>query len=127
MRSVSNGAFNYSGYAPKRLGVRSRTDAKTFGAALKGVSLAGWADGSWRARWPFDGPYLKRKCSPGGEHFAFPGISRVMYMGESDSTASQPPKPVCDWSLGRAANEVKKKIPLSSRSVTPVSIYTYKE
>jgi len=36
----------------------------------------------------------KRKCSPGGEHFAYPGISRVMYMGESDSTASQPPKPV---------------------------------
>jgi hypothetical protein len=35
-----------------------------------------------------------------------------MYMGESGPTASQPSKPVCDWSLGRAGNEVKKKIRL---------------
>jgi hypothetical protein len=28
-------------------------------------------------------------------------------MGESDSTVSQPPKPVCDWSLGLAGGEVK--------------------
>jgi hypothetical protein len=28
-------------------------------------------------------------------------------MGESDSTVSQPTKPVCDWSLGLARGEVK--------------------
>src|SRR5438445_6340597 len=38
-----------------------------------------------------------------------------MYMGESDSTASQPPKPG-DWILGRAANDVKEK---TSRSRSP--------
>jgi len=37
-------------------------------------------------------------------------LSQVMYTGESDSTASQhPSKPVRDWILGRAANEVKRK------------------
>jgi hypothetical protein len=35
-------------------------------------------------------------------------LSQVMYTGESDSTASQhPSKPVRDWILGRATNEVK--------------------
>src|SRR5438128_11842640 len=34
-----------------------------------------------------------------------------MYMGESDSTASQPPKPVCDWILGFRTGEVKRKSP----------------
>lgn len=28
-------------------------------------------------------------------------------MGESDPTASQPPKPVCDWSVGPRGVEVK--------------------
>jgi hypothetical protein len=28
-------------------------------------------------------------------------------MGKSDSTVSQPQKPVCDWSLGLAGGEVK--------------------
>jgi hypothetical protein len=32
-------------------------------------------------------------------------------MGESDSTVSQPPKPVCDWSLGRLGGEVKGDFP----------------
>jgi hypothetical protein len=32
-----------------------------------------------------------------------------MYMGESDPTASQPSKPVCDWILGRAEVDVKEK------------------
>jgi hypothetical protein len=37
-------------------------------------------------------------------------LSQVMYTGESDPTASQhPSKPVRDWILGRAANEVKRK------------------
>jgi len=49
----------------------------------------------------------KRKCSPEGEHFVTSVLHRGMYMGESDSTASQPPKPVCDWILGFRTNEVK--------------------
>ena len=58
----------------------------------------------------------QRKCSPEGEHFAvFPVFGRVMYMGESDSTASQPPKP-CDWILGRQADDVKEKTPGPARS-----------
>ena len=32
-------------------------------------------------------------------------------MGESDSTVSQPPKPVCDWSLGPVGGEVKGIFP----------------
>jgi hypothetical protein len=32
-------------------------------------------------------------------------------MGESDSTVSQPSKPVCDWSLGPAGGEVKGIFP----------------
>src|SRR5229473_1537621 len=38
-----------------------------------------------------------------------PCLRRVMYMGESDSTVSQPPKPVCDWILGCAESDVKEK------------------
>src|SRR2546423_8127618 len=38
-----------------------------------------------------------------------PVIHRAMYMGESDSTVSQPPKPVCDWILGCAGKYVKEK------------------
>lgn len=30
-------------------------------------------------------------------------------MGESDPTASQPPKPVCDWSVGPRNGEVKRE------------------
>ena len=30
-------------------------------------------------------------------------------MGESDPTVSQPPKPVCDWSVGPQEGEVKRK------------------
>jgi hypothetical protein len=32
-------------------------------------------------------------------------------MGESDPTASQPPKPVCDWSVGPRGVEVKDDFP----------------
>jgi len=54
-------------------------------------------------------PYLKRKCPPCGEHLRVPALRRAMYMGESDSTVSQPPKPVCDWILGCVGNDVKEK------------------
>jgi hypothetical protein len=36
-------------------------------------------------------------------------------MGESDPMASQPPKPVCDWSLGRAEGEVKPIFPAAKK------------
>jgi hypothetical protein len=36
-----------------------------------------------------------------------PADQGLRLMGESDSTVSQPPKPVCDWSLGLAEGEVK--------------------
>jgi hypothetical protein len=42
-------------------------------------------------------------------------------MGESDSTASQPSKPVCDWILGRAEVDVKEK---SSDSKSPPNSLT---
>jgi hypothetical protein len=42
---------------------------------------------------------------------ATPRLRGVMYMGESDSTVSRPPKPVCDWILGRGENDVKEKTP----------------
>jgi hypothetical protein len=32
-------------------------------------------------------------------------------MGESDPTVSQPPKPVCDWSVGPRGVEVKDDFP----------------
>jgi hypothetical protein len=39
-------------------------------------------------------------------------LSRVLrLMGESDPTASQPPKPVCDWSVGPRGVEVKDDFP----------------
>jgi hypothetical protein len=41
---------------------------------------------------------------PGFRPLAHQGLR---LMGESDSTVSQPPKPVCDWSLGLADGEVK--------------------
>jgi hypothetical protein len=34
------------------------------------------------------------------EHFHTPCSTRVMFMGESDSTETQPSKPVCDWMIG---------------------------
>lgn len=36
-------------------------------------------------------------------------LGRVMFMGEPDSTETQPPKSVSDWILGRGANDVKRK------------------
>ena len=56
----------------------------------------------------------KRKCPPEGEHFLTPVTHRGMYMGESDPTVSQPPKPVCDWILGFRTGEVKQKSPRRS-------------
>jgi len=50
-------------------------------------------------------------------------LSQVMYTGESDPTASQlPSKPVRDWILGCARNEVKQKFP---DSVTLVNYRRY--
>jgi hypothetical protein len=43
--------------------------------------------------------------------FQEPAPAGLRLMGESDSTASQPTKPVCDWSVGRAAGEVKADFP----------------
>src|SRR5690348_13493863 len=47
-------------------------------------------------------------------------------MGESDSTVSQPPKPVCDWSLGPAGGEVKAHFPefFSTVQTLPVKPFT---
>jgi len=47
-------------------------------------------------------------------------------MGESDSTVSQPPKPVCDWSLGRLGGEVKAHFPefFSTVQTTPAKPFT---
>jgi hypothetical protein len=38
-------------------------------------------------------------------------MQELRLMGESDSTVSQPPKPVCDWSLGPVGGEVKAHFP----------------
>jgi hypothetical protein len=43
--------------------------------------------------------------------FQEPAHAGLRLMGESDSTASQPTKPVCDWSVGRAKGEVKADFP----------------
>jgi hypothetical protein len=43
--------------------------------------------------------------------FQEPAQAGLRLMGESDSTASQPTKPVCDWSVGRARGEVKADFP----------------
>jgi hypothetical protein len=43
--------------------------------------------------------------------FQEPAHAGLRLMGESDPTASQPPKPVCDWSVGRAGGEVKADFP----------------
>lgn len=49
-----------------------------------------------------------------GEHSHLPDntgpcSTRVMFMGESDSTETQPSKPVCDWMIGPPAVPVKSK------------------
>jgi hypothetical protein len=41
--------------------------------------------------------------------FQEPANAGLRLLGESDSTASQPPKPVCDWSVGPAMGEVKNE------------------
>src|SRR5690348_5650069 len=38
-----------------------------------------------------------------------PAQAGLRLMGESDPTASQPPKPVCDWSVGPRKSEVKRE------------------
>jgi hypothetical protein len=38
-----------------------------------------------------------------------PAQAGLRLMGESDPTASQPPKPVCDWSVGPPGGEVKRE------------------
>jgi hypothetical protein len=58
----------------------------------------------------YAGRGLETKMLTTGVSIDVPLLSQVMYTGESDSTASQhPSKPVRDWILGRAANEVKRK------------------
>jgi hypothetical protein len=49
----------------------------------------------------------------GNEHFLpvsrSPAQAGLRLMGESDPTASQPPNPVCDWSVGPRNGEVKRE------------------
>jgi hypothetical protein len=58
------------------------------------------------------------------EHFSSLAFQDLRLMGESDSTASQPPKPVCDWSVGRASGEVKGIFPGLRREAVSISVQT---